>query len=279
MSWRAVVLLAIVTAAATIAALWWWTVRPSMEAAPPIASASAPAPAPAASAQPVPASAPASAVEYPIEAPSADSGPLAETGIGPALSELFGDKAVRSFFRVDDFAHRFVATVDNLGRAHAPTMLWPINPTAGRFTVDERSGRAVVSADNGLRYAPFVQLVESVDAARAVDLYVRAYPTLQQAYEELGYPNRQFNDRLVAVIDQLLATPDVDRALNVNLQEIHGPIPSTRPWVRYEFSDPALQSLTAGQKMLLRTGPVNERRLKARLAELRRELLKRVAKR
>ena len=48
-----------------------------------------------------------------------------------------------------------------------------------------------------------------------------------------------------------------------------GPISSDRPWVRYEFADPALEALPAGSKMLLRMGPENARRLKAKLAELR----------
>jgi len=39
--------------------------------------------------------------------------------------------------------------------------------------------------------------------------------------------------------------------------------------VLYEFDDPQLESLTAGQKILVRMGLDNERRVKARLAELR----------
>ena len=51
-------------------------------------------------------------------------------------------------------------------------------------------------------------------------------------------------------------------------------MPSERPWVRYEFADPALQSASAGQKILLRVGPVNQRRLKAQLRSLRAELVR-----
>jgi hypothetical protein len=39
--------------------------------------------------------------------------------------------------------------------------------------------------------------------------------------------------------------------------------------VRYRFADPELEQLAAGQKILIRMGTVNERRLKAKLAELR----------
>ena len=55
-----------------------------------------------------------------------------------------------------------------------------------------------------------------------------------------------------------------------SLPPINGPVQPQRPWVLYEFDDPALQSLSAGQKMLLRMGPVNERRMKAKLSELAR---------
>jgi hypothetical protein len=40
--------------------------------------------------------------------------------------------------------------------------------------------------------------------------------------------------------------------------------------VLYEFVDPNLQSLASGQRALLRMGWVNERRVKTRLAEVRR---------
>ncbi|MGH8433839.1 MAG: DUF3014 domain-containing protein [Pseudomonas sp.] len=204
---------------------------------------------------------------------------MAAADIGTALEDLLGRKAVLSFLQTDEFPRRFVATVDNLGRSHAPPMLWPVNPTPGRFTVEEQDGGLVIGADNSLRYTPLVLLVETIDIGRVVDLYIRMYPLLQRAYEELGYPKRYFNDRLVEVIEQLLSTPDVANPIKVELTEVKGPIPSVRPWVRYQFADPALESLSAGQKILLRIGPVNERRLKAKLAEIRQELTKRVTAR
>ncbi len=216
-----------------------------------------------------------SAIQYPVEAP-VEGPPLAAADIGTALTNLLGRKAVLSFFELDDFPRRFVATVDNLGSSHAPPMVWPINPTPNRFMVEERAGGPVISADNSLRYTPLVLLAEAVDAGKAVDLYLRIYPLLQRAYEQLGYPKRYFNDRLIEVIGQLLATPGTDEPIKVQLTEVRGSVPSGRPWVRYEFSDPALESLSAGKKILLRVGSVNERRLKAKLTAIRQELIKRV---
>lgn len=201
--------------------------------------------------------------------------PLTADEIGPALTRLLGNKAALTFFQLDGFPRKFVATVDNLGRSHAPPAAWPTNPTEGRFTVQTYDGATVVSSDNGLRYTPLVLLLESTNLGVAVDLYVRMYPVLQQAYVDLGYPNRQFNDRLLQVINHLLATPSAPQAMAVQLTEVKGPIPSLRPWVRYEFADPALESLSAGQKIMLRVGSVNQNRLKAKLSALRQEILKR----
>ncbi|OJW90460.1 DUF3014 domain-containing protein [Alicycliphilus denitrificans] len=80
------------------------------------------------------------------------------------------------------------------------------------------------------------------------------------------------NGRIVAVLDHLLAAPAPQGPLAVQLTQVRGEVPSTRPWVRYEFADPQLEALSSGQKMLVRMGPDNARRLKAVLAELRRRV-------
>lgn len=254
------------------AGAWWW----QQASAPPAAPVMAPQPVtevPLAAA-PVAAASAASepAIAHPLELPAASAPAAAPRDIASVLTALFGRKAVLSMFQLQDFARYVVATVDNLGRAHASPRLWPVNPAPGRFLHQEREGATVVSADNGLRYTPHVLLLESIDPGQLVAAYVELYPQFQRAYEELGYPKRYFNDRLVEVIDLLLATPEVDGPVRVHLSTVNSPVKAERPWVLYEFDDPALQSLAAGQKILLRMGPINERRVKIRLKELRRRV-------
>lgn len=260
------VVLAALLGAATF--LWLHQQRPPVPApAPPDAPASA-----AAIAAP-PAATPAAsepAIRHPIETPVADQQTAPPPDLEAALTELIGRKTLLSMFQSQDFPRRFVATVDNLGRSNAPSAVWPVNPTAGRLVVETHGDAEVIGADNGLRYTPFVLLAETVDMNKAVALYLHFYPQFQQAYEDIGFPKHYFNDRLVEVIDQLLATPDVSEPLKVRLPQINGPVQPQRPWVMYEFEAPGLQSLSAGQKLLLRMGPVNERRMKGKLTEIRR---------
>lgn len=250
-----------------LAALGLWlrsapALLPTPTAAPEPVAQTAEPPAPAAS-TPVA----RQALEAPPPAP-----PVAGQDAEHLLSDLFGRKTVLGLFMMDDFATRVVATVDNLGLEHAPARLWPVQATAGRFLTETRNGATVISADNGLRYTHDVLLLETVDLRRLAAVYRSLYPELQQAYVNLGYPRRQFNDRLLEVLDQLIATPVPTAPLHVHLPAIEGPLQPARPWVLYEFDDPALQALNAGQRLLLRTGPVNQRRLQSRLAELRRLL-------
>lgn len=257
---KALAILALVALAAA-AAGWWWMRQAPRPAAPPAPDT------PPAVAQPAPAAPPEPAIHHPIEpeAPAAGAPQDLESGV----TELLGRKQVLAWLQMENLPRRIVATVDNLGRNRASPRLWPVQPTAGRFTVETRGSDTVIAADNGLRYAAFLQLVESVDTKRAVSLYRRFYPAFQQAYEELGYPGRYFNDRLIEVIDGLLQTPEVQGPLRVEMPAVPPETPVTRPWVLYEFADPALASLSAGQKLLLRMGPVNERRAKAKLREVR----------
>jgi hypothetical protein len=157
-----------------------------------------------------------------------------------------------------------VATIDNLTREHAPASAWPVQPTGQRFiTEGPQGGTQTIAATNAARYNGIVLLAGSVDPAKAAAVYAKLYPLFQQAYEELGYPGRYFNDRLIAVIDHLLQAPEPSGPVQVRLVEVKGEVPSTRPWVRYEYVDPKLESLSSGQKIMVRLGPENERKVKA----------------
>ena len=256
--WGFPLLLGAVIAAAGVL-YYFWQLRVEPPRPTPAPAAAAPAVAPQPSAEP--------RIEHPIEvaaAPPAVPLPaLAESDLSlqEALRGLFGGSVFDLLFQPQDIVRHFVAAIDNLPRKTVAQRVMPIKPVTGAFRTSGPEGRTVVGADNAARYAPYVRALEAVDSAKLVALYVRLYPLFQQAYAELGYPSRYFNDRVFEVIDHLLATPDV-----------RGPIALVQPKVMYEYADPALQDLSAGQKMLVRMGPENEAKVKAKLRELKKAL-------
>jgi hypothetical protein len=276
--WSAVAALMLLGIA--IAVYQWWPRKapPGFSSAPAVQVTqpeTAPTEVAAAASEPV--------VQHPIETQPSASAPAAAAATLPALGQsdktvraaldgLLGRRSVLTFVQFDGFVRRVVATVDSLPRDHAAPRVWPVNPSPGRFTTSHNGSTETIGASNAERYTPFVDFIESVEVARAKALYVRLYPLFQQAWVELGYPRGYFNDRVVEVIDHLLAAPEPGAAPEVRLTQVKGPIKPIQPWTRYEFADPAFEALSAGQKIMLRVGPGHEARLKAKLREFRKAL-------
>jgi hypothetical protein len=205
------------------------------------------------------------AIRYPIgdePAPDALSGLTDSDGaMGNVLAALFGAD-LQKFFNLDDIIHRIVATVDNLPRDNVSLQLLPVKPVPG-LPVTMRTGESLaLSPRNSARYRWYVRVAQAAPTPALVSVYRRFYPLFQKQYENLGYPEKYFNDRVVEVIDHLLETPDV-----------HRPVLLSQPGVLYEFADPKLENLSAGQKILLRMGPENTLKLKAKLRDIRQALV------
>jgi len=235
---------------------------PQIAVAPPASTASTSTPASAAS---VP-------IRHPIE--QAQAGPAtASTAALPvlgdsdadaasALTRLAGGDTLTSLLVRQQIIARIVATIDALPRRGLSTYMLPVHTPKGALSTDDSSGTMVLGAKNAGRYAPYMKIIEAADPQAVVAWYVRAYPLFQEAYRQLGYPKGYFNDRLIVVIDDLLTAPEPAQ-----------PPALARSRTYYVYTDPALESLSAGQKLLLRVGPANEAAIKDKLRAIRTALV------
>jgi hypothetical protein len=205
------------------------------------------------------------AIQHPLPATAGAeiSGPVppladSDAAFRDALSRIAGADTVASYVRPDAIIRNLVVTIDNLPRQKIAVEKRPVNATGGSFLANGDELHATLDQRNFERYKPLVAVVSSLDMAKVAQVYTHFYPLFQESYHNLGYPNGYFNDRLVQVIDVLLATP-----------QLNGPIELVQPNVMYTFADPALEARPAGQKLLIRMGPDNAAAIKAKLMELR----------
>jgi hypothetical protein len=175
-----------------------------------------------------------------------------------ALADVMGKPAVDRIFKPELLVRHIVVSIDNLSRHHLAVELRPTKPLPGAFIASGNDQQGYIDTANFQRYVPYVQTVQALDMKRVAALYLHFYPLFQQAYQSLGYPNGYFNDRLVVTIDNLLAAPDITTDIAL-----------VRPNVMYQYADPKLEELSAGQKLMLRMGPTNAAIIKAKLRELR----------
>ena len=182
-----------------------------------------------------------------------------------ALDPLFRAQPLDALLNFDGFINRVVVTVDNLPHAKLPIQRLPTKPLRGKFLVKQGAGGAIdIDPDNYKRYTKYVELLEAMDSRKIAAVYFHFYPLFQDAYRDLGYKSAYFNDRVVAVIDDLLAAP-----------EVHDPVRLVQPSVFYKYADVRLESLSAGQRLMIRIGSDNAARVKEKLRELRDALTKR----
>lgn len=216
---------------------------------------------------------PPPAASAPVQPPAILNPVVVESGPAPlpsldesdkafreAIIETFG-KRVLTLFLPEHLIRKIVATVDNLPRDRLPPAIVPLRRAPGALRVDNDGDTRVIAADNAERYAYLIKPAATIDVAKVAALYRRFYPLFQKAYEELGYPNAYFNDRLIITIDNLLAAPEPEV-----------PIELVQPKVLYQYADAELEARSAGQKIMIRIGRDNERLLKGKLRELRRAL-------
>lgn len=247
----------IVTLVAIVAGVYYFWIEREREAA------QAPAaPAPAAEVKPEP------QIRHPIPqglAPEAQKSlpALAESDepIRDAITTLIDRATFEKYFNTANLVRRVVVTVEDLPRKKMGQRYNIAKPVAGQFLVAGKGENAAIDSRNYRRYSPYVQIGEAIDAKKLVALYTYFYPLLQEEYKNLGYPKKYFNDRVIDAIDDLLAAPEIKTSIKL-----------TQPKVLYEFADPNLEALSAGQKIMIRMGADNAARVKAKLQEIRREL-------
>jgi Protein of unknown function (DUF3014) len=254
-AWLIGIVVAVVIA---FAGWYWYASRHRPAAATPVVPAAAP---PQAGTEPQ--------ISHPIGADNA-AGSAALPGLNDSdqvvhdsLAGVLGRHPVEQFLVPQNIVRHLVATVDNLPRRKVAVDLRPVKPTPGQTGTATQGEITTLSDANFARYAPLVRVAQATDVKALALVYERLYPLFQQSYEDLGYPGKYFNDRLVEVIDHLLQAP-----------EVSAPIKLVQPKVFYEYADADLESRSAGQKLLIRMGPANARALKAKLREFRAEIVK-----
>lgn len=189
-----------------------------------------------------------------------------------SLDELVGESPVSQYVVPDNIISRVVATIDMLGGRQVPAVVQAVQGPESSFavTVNDRPDsiirneagdpipQFVIDPSNYQRYTPYVEALEAADPAALVENYRSLYPLFQEAFRQMGYPEGDFNERLLSVIDDLLATP-----------VITGPVNVIKPEAYFLYADPDLESRSAGQKILMRMGNENASRVKAVLSEIR----------
>jgi hypothetical protein len=192
--------------------------------------------------------------------PEPEPEPL-DTSDGTVKTKLLGLSDYDAFARLlinEALLERFVIMTNTLAdediASNNRVLVQPEKP----FRTYRQADKEWIDPASYKRYAPYVEVFESLKTESLLKLYQEYKPAIEEIFAEIGSPSDSFDERLEEAIDVLLDTPEVPVPVEVFTDS-----------VMYKFADRQLESLTTPQKQLLRTGPENMRRIKAKLREIK----------
>ena len=207
-------------------------------------------------------------VEVTIEDPVIEEAPESTTIQLPALNasdafvfnELSGipnGTAVISLLAQDQIVRKFVVFVENVSRGEYPQTGVPYKPLGVEMPVRNIDDNLfVMEASAHERFNEIVDTFTSLDTDAAFALYRLLSPLFQQAYAEIGFRDQSFDDTLRSAISNVLRA-----------EEVEGPFQLVKPSVMYLYADASIENLQEVHKLLIRMGPDNTAKIKARLQD------------
>lgn len=206
---------------------------------------------PKASATSSPAAASSTKAQIPPAQPAPAAQPLppldqSDTWARTEVGALSGEPELAEWLAHNRLIRRFTAAVDNVGDGLIPRQQLGFLAPRAPFKVRRDGDHYVADPANYHRFDRLATVIGSIDANSAAAVYQRAKPLLQEAYRQLGYPDRDFDEAVKKAIRTILATP-VIQGQPVLVEGVDN----------YRFADPQLEGLDGVQKLLLRMGPAN----------------------
>jgi len=174
-----------------------------------------------------------------------------------------GRTALGDWLQPGNLISRFVSTVIAVSEGKINrAAVSHIKPAGDGFPIQRISSlEATLDPVGYRRYDRIARTVEALDTQQTVAFIDMIEPLLDQAYQNLGYPDGRFRPTLLNAIDEILGAPVVT-----------GEIRLVRPSVMYRYAENNLENLDDVKKQILRMGPQNTRIIQSKLRELQQAL-------
>ncbi len=193
----------------------------------------------------------------PVNVPLEES----DAAVRDMVKKISSDPRLMEWVGINDIIKNFVAAVDNIANGLSPRKQIKFFEPKEEFLTEKKGEYYIVDEDSYKRYDPVANAFDSLNIEESAKLYYRFKPLTQEAYKELGYPNKDFDETLNRAIRELLAVPVIE-----------GEIVLVRKLKSFELKDPRLEEMSQAQKHLFRMGPKNIRKIQKKLTEFQNEL-------
>ncbi len=235
---------------------WWYYMRPPAPVPvvePPKTQEPSPPPPPA---EPKPVEEKEPAPEPAVTLPALDQ---SDDFVKQTIKGLSPHGKIADWMKIKNIIRVITAAVDNIARGKSPRAHLGFLFYGQVFSVGEKGGKLYLHPKSYERYNLLADAFVTLNTGRVVQAYGKLKPLFQEAYRELGYPQKDFHSTLIRAIQRVLEAPVVEREVLLK-EEGKG--------VNYLYVDDGLEDMNEVQKHLLRMGPKNTRKIQQKLREI-----------
>ena len=177
------------------------------------------------------------------------------------LNTYFPQSRLLALLTPDEILRKAVRATHGLSEGYIVKEFRPVQSPKGVLSAQDlnETGEAgeryyQLLGSNAKRYAPFFEVLNKISPEQAAQLYRYYYPLLQDAYDELGIPDKRFIDVTRNAIKHFLK----------GMPEAYwGETKLVRTSVMYQFANPAIEAENGVTKLRLRIGRENDAQLRA----------------
>lgn len=175
-----------------------------------------------------------------------------QTGVGVVSGNLL------EWFQKKGLIKKFIIIVNDLSQGQMlyknRTFLTP----PGKIRVNNSAKGLYLSTQSYSRYDPFANAVAAIDLQKGLDLYLIFRPLFEKVYKSFSYPAAyQVEDVFLKAAAKVIEAPTLtDRIYLV------------KHTISYKYADKKLESLNDVEKLMLRMGPENTKKIQAKLRQL-----------
>ena len=189
---------------------------------------------------------------------------LDDSSLMSRIVTMIPNKALTDLIIEQDLISNFVVFIDNASRGELVTQFSPMKEPQRKFEADQVAGDLLsytINEQSFQRYNAYADVLLALPTEKSIELYRELAPAIDAAHIELGYEEGTFDRKLKRAIDFLVDAPVLTKDVTL-----------VAPSAMYQYADAELEGLMAIQKLLLRMGPENQQKVRAKLLELRRGL-------
>lgn len=175
------------------------------------------------------------------------------------ITVMESGEQIAAYLTGDDLIRKFVVFADNVREGSLPQLDYPIRRLPQPMAVRELDENLYEMQEVSYRrFTPLVDALAALNPAQGIALYETIKPLLADAYAEIGYRNRDFDEVVTGAIDEILQA-----------RTAQGPFQLIKPKAMYIYADAEIEAMSPVEKQLLRMGPENAEKLKATLRQYR----------